>query len=178
MDISLSYTNLKTVTIRAPMIMMPKKGASVLNLKVKKNNTISCRSNQYYETMQENNKKVNFYELLSLETKNVELGDIKKAYRSMALQYHPDVCPDPSATTRFVELQKAYETLSDPVLRRVYDHELSLALSHDHNDLGFGFGVEGMRRSSPSSMFTKQVWENQLRGLKRKSQIRMKKRKC
>ncbi|XP_062116135.1 chaperone protein dnaJ 20, chloroplastic-like [Humulus lupulus] len=176
MDISLNYMNLKTVTVMAPL---PHKGVRVISLKLKKN-TISCRSsstsNPYYETMQDK-KKVNFYELLSLGSdKNVDLRDIKKAYRSMALQYHPDVCPDPSATRRFVELQKAYETLSNPVSRRLYDYELSLA----HDNLGLGFGVEGMRRSSSSSssMFIKEVWENQLRGLRRRSEIRMKKRKC
>ncbi|RWR93029.1 chaperone protein dnaJ 20, chloroplastic-like protein [Cinnamomum micranthum f. kanehirae] len=71
--------------------------------------------------------KKNLYKVLSLDSENVCVDEIKKAYRSMALQCHPDVCP-PSrreeSTRMFVELQRAYETLSDPVLRRRYDHEL------------------------------------------------------
>ncbi|XP_010090559.2 chaperone protein dnaJ 20, chloroplastic [Morus notabilis] len=136
--------------------------------------TISCRSSTSgHNQLQMDNytKKANFYEVLSLSTKIVGLEDIKKAYRSMALQYHPDVCLDPSAkaesTRRFIEVQKAYETLSNPVSRKMYDYELGLA---DYNSLGFG--MEGK-----TSVFSKEVWENQLHELRRRSQSRMMKRR-
>ncbi|KAL5555967.1 hypothetical protein UlMin_038203 [Ulmus minor] len=118
--------------------------------------------------------KSNFYEVLSLGSKSVGLDEIKKAYRSMALRYHPDVCVDPLAkeesTRRFIELQKAYETLSNPISREMYDFELGLI----DTNLVFGvdnFGVDGRR-----SVFAKEVWEDQLRALRRKSQVRMERR--
>jgi curved DNA-binding protein len=49
-------------------------------------------------------------------------GDIKRAYRKLAREFHPDVTgDDPRATERFKEISVAYETLSDPQRRRNYD---------------------------------------------------------
>ncbi|KAG7976353.1 hypothetical protein I3843_06G145100 [Carya illinoinensis] len=62
----------------------------------------------------------NFYEILSLSPDNASIDEVKKAYRTMALRYHPDVCPPPmkeESTRIFVQLNAAYRTLSDPVLR-------------------------------------------------------------
>ncbi|HWC32491.1 MAG TPA: DnaJ C-terminal domain-containing protein, partial [Actinomycetota bacterium] len=47
--------------------------------------------------------------------------DIRKAFRRLARQYHPDVNADPEAEQRFKEINLAYETLSDPAKRRQYD---------------------------------------------------------
>ncbi|XP_024979050.1 dnaJ homolog subfamily B member 14-like [Cynara cardunculus var. scolymus] len=66
----------------------------------------------------------NFYELLSLTSKNAGTEDIKRAYRTLALKYHPDVCDDEDATKTFVLLHTAYTTLMDPVLREDYDSTL------------------------------------------------------
>ncbi|KAJ7562557.1 hypothetical protein O6H91_03G074200 [Diphasiastrum complanatum] len=64
------------------------------------------------------------YELLGVDD-NVGLPEIKRAYRQMALQYHPDVCsPDQivECTDKFVQAQHAYQILSDPELRADYDY--------------------------------------------------------
>lgn len=49
------------------------------------------------------------------------LAEIKKAYRKLAKQYHPDVNPSPDAAERFRELTDAYDTLTDPDRRSRYD---------------------------------------------------------
>jgi molecular chaperone DnaJ len=47
--------------------------------------------------------------------------DIKRAYRQLARQYHPDVNPDPVAQEKFKEINAAYEVLSDPKKREIVD---------------------------------------------------------
>jgi curved DNA-binding protein CbpA len=66
--------------------------------------------------------------VLSLEhSPAVGAEQIKRAYRRLALRHHPDLCP-PSrraeSTVLFLELRRAYETLSDPARRVRYDAEL------------------------------------------------------
>ncbi len=48
-------------------------------------------------------------------------ADIKKAFRQLAAQYHPDRNPDPNAAALFRGVQEAYEVLGDPDKRRLYD---------------------------------------------------------
>src|SRR4051812_19499559 len=48
-------------------------------------------------------------------------SDIKRAYRKMARDLHPDVNPDPGAKERFQEVTRAYEALTDPEKRRIVD---------------------------------------------------------
>ena len=61
------------------------------------------------------------YETLGV-TRDATSEDIKKAYRRLARQYHPDANPgDPAAEERFKEISIAYETLSDPQKRQRYD---------------------------------------------------------
>lgn len=47
--------------------------------------------------------------------------EIKRAYRKLARELHPDVNPDPTTQERFKEVTAAYEVLSDPSKRQMYE---------------------------------------------------------
>ncbi len=62
-----------------------------------------------------------YYVALEVE-RDASVDEIKKAYRKLALQYHPDRNPgDKSAEDRFKTVTEAYEVLADPDKRRMYD---------------------------------------------------------
>ena len=64
------------------------------------------------------------YDLLEVP-KDAPESDIKKAYRRLSLQYHPDRNSDPEAETKFKEINEAHEILSDSNKRQQYDMESS-----------------------------------------------------
>jgi molecular chaperone DnaJ len=61
-----------------------------------------------------------FYALLGV-TRDATEAEIKKAYRKLAMEYHPDRNPSPEAEGRFKEITEAYEVLRDPQKRSAYD---------------------------------------------------------
>ena len=65
---------------------------------------------------------VNYYEILGIE-EDADSESIKKAYKKLAKKFHPDLNPDDieSSEERFKQINEAYEVLSEPSKRKLYD---------------------------------------------------------
>ena len=68
-------------------------------------------------------KRKTLYDVLGVAV-NAPRGDVKRAYRALALQLHPDKCASPTANERFKAVQEAYATLGDRSRRAAYDASL------------------------------------------------------
>ncbi|MCT4565779.1 MAG: molecular chaperone DnaJ [Maledivibacter sp.] len=86
--------------------------------------------------------KRDYYEILGVD-KNVDDAALKKAYRKLAMKYHPDRNPDnKEAEQKFKELSEAYEVLSDKQKRNMYD-QFGHAGVNGNGQGGFGAGQGG-----------------------------------
>ncbi len=83
-----------------------------------------------------------FYEVLGV-TKNSSQDEIKKAYRKLALEYHPDRNKSKDAEIRFKEVNKAYEVLSDPQKKQAYDQFGHVAFEQGAGQGPFGGAAGG-----------------------------------
>ncbi len=86
--------------------------------------------------------KRDYYEVLGV-SKNASEDEIKKAYRSLAKKYHPDINKEPDAEEKFKEINAAYETLSDANKRAQYDRFGDQAENMGQGFSGFSQGFGG-----------------------------------
>ena len=87
--------------------------------------------------------KRDYYEVLGIQ-KDASADDIKKAYRSLARKYHPDLHPDDKqCAEKFKEVNEAYEVLSDPSKKERYDQFGHAGVDPNYGGGGFGGGSAG-----------------------------------
>jgi len=81
--------------------------------------------------------ETDYYDLLGVP-RGASDAEIKRAFRALARELHPDVSGEPDAAARFRDIAEAYEVLSDPDRRATYDR----------------FGKAGLRRGGFETAFT------------------------
>jgi len=122
--------------------------------------------------------KRDYYEVLGV-SRDASIEDIKKAYRRLALQYHPDRNPgNKEAEEKFKEISEAYAVLSDPQKRAQYDRfghagveEMGFHGFTDFSEIfssdifrDFSDIFEGLFGGSPFGSGREYVWEGETRG--------------
>ncbi|MDE6432112.1 MAG: molecular chaperone DnaJ [Opitutales bacterium] len=92
--------------------------------------------------------KEDYYSTLGV-SRSASQDDIKKAYRKMAIKYHPDKNPgDKGAEEKFKEISEAYEVLHDPDKRAAYDRYGSAAFDSGGRSSGGGYSYSGNFRDA------------------------------
>src|SRR5687768_15161209 len=92
-------------------------------------------------------KYKDYYAALGV-SRDASAADIKKAYRKLAQQHHPDVSKEAGAEGRFKDIAEAYATLKDPEKRAAYDRLGTHSPGQDFQpppDWGGQFGEHGFR---------------------------------
>jgi molecular chaperone DnaJ len=90
-------------------------------------------------------QKADYYETLGV-ARNATPDELKRAFRKLAMEFHPDRNPDPGAEARFKEINEAYEVLSDPERRSAYDR-------FGHAGMEGAFGARGFEGFGPFGGF-------------------------
>ena len=90
--------------------------------------------------------KRDYYEVLGV-ARDADEATIKRAFKRLAIKYHPDHCSEPDAEEKFREINEAYQVLSDPTKRQMYDQ-------HGFDGLNsMGQGAQGFSSQDFSDIF-------------------------
>jgi len=92
--------------------------------------------------------KRDFYDVLGVK-KDASAAELKKAYRKLALKYHPDRNKSADAAEKFKELSEAYEVVSNPQKKKQYDQFGHAAFDPSQGFGGFGGGQSNTHRQGP-----------------------------
>jgi DnaJ-class molecular chaperone len=95
---------------------------------------VKARTSAFFISMAAND---DYYQILGV-AKTASADEIKKAYRKLALQYHPDRNKTSEAAVKFKEVTKAYEVISDPQKRQTYDQYGAAAFEQGAGQGPFG----------------------------------------
>ncbi|CAI8597996.1 unnamed protein product [Vicia faba] len=137
--------------------------SSLLKIKASINND----NNNFVSSKSE----LTLYEVLGI-SESVSIVELKRAYKQKARKCHPDLSPPDQVkeyTKRFIMVREAYEMLSDPVTRAIYDRDLAKGIS-----FAFSTSRRYCHRShydqvSEEKKKWKRQWESQLAELEKKS---------
>jgi len=95
--------------------------------------------------------KDDYYNVLGVDKKASE-KEIKKAFRKLAMKYHPDKNKSKGAVKRFREIAEAYEVLSDPKKRKEYDQQ-GLGDGYQQGHFSNSFNFDGFMQQFDSQFF-------------------------
>ena len=122
---------------------------------IQRNNNDCTRLFQYYNSQQQQQQQQqwNPYAILNIPYGVTDQSVIKRAYKKAAKHYHPDRNRDPNAADRFIEINNAYEILSNP---NKYNNNNNNNNDHDRNGRNHNAGQESSpKRTSYSSSVTR-----------------------
>ncbi len=90
-------------------------------------------------------KPNDYYKILGIK-KDAKESEIKLAYKKLAKKYHPDLNKnDPKAKDKFIKLKEAYDTLIDPIKRKIYDQAGYDPRNIDMSDLFRKYDINQIR---------------------------------
>jgi molecular chaperone DnaJ len=106
--------------------------------------------------------KKSYYDILGVQ-QDVSANEIKKAFRKLAVKYHPDKNPaDKTAERRFKEIKEAYDVLGNSVRRVEYDRKLNFNSTKYQNDVesyNEAYSPKSNRKSNRGNAFD-DIWSN------------------
>ncbi|NLF25368.1 MAG: DnaJ domain-containing protein [Deltaproteobacteria bacterium] len=100
-----------------------------------------------------------YYKILGLSSSSSE-GRIRRAYRTLARRYHPDVNPNSDSADKFKDIAEAYRVLVDPLARRAYD-----AKYNDHLKNVSNAKIRAYQRAAEKRAATEKYFEQQKRDI-------------